>query len=217
MQATARSFAIGASGRRGETAAASAASAQRGAKAQPCGMRRGIGHRAGNGGETAARRRRGAAARRSGPAYRDARDRRTAGRSGACSTMRPAYITATRSQISATTPRSWLISTIAMPISRAQAAQQLQNLRLDGGVERGGRLVRDQQIGISGERHRDHDALDLAAGEFVRIGRPAAGLRRGCRPGRAAAALRPSRPSPGDAAMQRQAPRRAACGCAAPG
>ena len=60
--------------------------------------------------------------------------------------MRPAYITQTRSVFSATTPRSWLISTSAMRAVAADLAQQLEDLRLDGGVERRGRLVGDQQI-----------------------------------------------------------------------
>ena len=51
-----------------------------------------------------------------------------------------------------------------------QALQQLQDLRLDGDVERGGRLVGDQQVGLVGERHGDHDALALAARELMRIG-----------------------------------------------
>ena len=57
-----------------------------------------------------------------------------------------------------------------MPRLAADRREQLQDLRLNGGVERRGRLVGDQQVGISGQRHRDHDALDLAAGELVRIG-----------------------------------------------
>ena len=47
--------------------------------------------------------------------------------------------------------------------------QQLQNLRLHRDVERGGRLVGDQQVGLVGERHRDHHALALAAGQLMRI------------------------------------------------
>ncbi|SCB34453.1 hypothetical protein GA0061099_1005182 [Bradyrhizobium yuanmingense] len=59
----------------------------------------------------------------------------------------------------------------------ADRGEQLQDLCLNGGIERSGRLVRDQEIGIPGQRHRDHDALDLAAGEFVRIGlEPAASV-----------------------------------------
>ena len=51
----------------------------------------------------------------------------------------------------------------------AQRAHQLEDLRLDGDVERGGRLVGDQQLRPAGERHRDHHALAHAAREPVRI------------------------------------------------
>ena len=46
--------------------------------------------------------------------------------------------------------------------------QQLENLRLDGDVERGRGLVRDDEIGLGHQRERDHQPLPLAAGEFVR-------------------------------------------------
>ena len=49
-----------------------------------------------------------------------------------------------------------------------QPRQQLQNLRLDGDVQGGGRFVGDQQRGIVGKRHRDHDTLSLAAGKLMR-------------------------------------------------
>ena len=49
-----------------------------------------------------------------------------------------------------------------------QGADQGQNLRLDGDVERGGRLVGDQQRGLAGERHGDHHPLAHAARELVR-------------------------------------------------
>ena len=42
-------------------------------------------------------------------------------------------------------------------------------MRLDRHIERGGRLVGDQHIGLVGDRHRDHDALPLPARELVRI------------------------------------------------
>ena len=45
----------------------------------------------------------------------------------------------------------------------ALAHQKIEDLRLDGDVERGGRLVRDQELGAAGERHGDHDALTHAA------------------------------------------------------
>ena len=49
-------------------------------------------------------------------------------------------------------------------------AQQFEDLRLDGDVERGGRLVRDQQRRLVAHAHRQHHALAHAAGELVRIG-----------------------------------------------
>ena len=52
---------------------------------------------------------------------------------------------------------------------RLDVFQELQDLRLHRDVERGGRLVGDQQIGLVGERHGDHHALALAAGQLVRI------------------------------------------------
>ena len=46
---------------------------------------------------------------------------------------------------------------------------QLEDLRLDGDVERRRRLVGDQELGLAGQRHGDHHALAHAAGELVRI------------------------------------------------
>ncbi len=51
-----------------------------------------------------------------------------------------------------------------------QVADQGQDLLLRGDVERRGRLVRDQQFRLQHQRHRDHDALALAARQPVRIG-----------------------------------------------
>jgi hypothetical protein len=42
-------------------------------------------------------------------------------------------------------------------------------VRLDRHVERGGRLVGDEQVRLAQHRHRDHHALAHAAGELVRI------------------------------------------------
>ena len=50
-----------------------------------------------------------------------------------------------------------------------QTAQQVQNLGLDGHVQRGGRFVRNQQFGVAGDGHRDHDALAHATRELVRV------------------------------------------------
>jgi hypothetical protein len=54
-----------------------------------------------------------------------------------------------------------------------QSLQQPQHLGLDGHVERRGRLVRDQQLRVTGQGHGDHDPLLHAAGELVRIFRHA--------------------------------------------
>ena len=51
----------------------------------------------------------------------------------------------------------------------AQFLDEFQNLRLRGDVERGGRLVRDQQRGIEHQGGRDHDALALPARQLMRI------------------------------------------------
>jgi hypothetical protein len=67
-----------------------------------------------------------------------------------------------------------------VPCSRCEVAQQVEDLGLDGDVERGGGLVGDEQARVAGERHGDHDALAHAAGELVRVGvaarRPASGM-----------------------------------------
>ena len=50
-----------------------------------------------------------------------------------------------------------------------QVADQVEDLRLDRHVERRRRLVRDQQLRVAGQRHRDHRPLPHAAGELVRV------------------------------------------------
>ena len=55
-----------------------------------------------------------------------------------------------------------------------QPGEQLHDLALDRDVERGRRLVGDQQLRLAGQRHRDHHPLLLAARELVRIGGEAA-------------------------------------------
>ncbi|MCY1299314.1 hypothetical protein D9M70_488370 [compost metagenome] len=56
-----------------------------------------------------------------------------------------------------------------------QVEQQVHDLRLDGHVEGGGRLVGDQQARLAGDGHGDRHALAHAAGELVRVGVEAAG------------------------------------------
>ena len=50
-----------------------------------------------------------------------------------------------------------------------QRSQQFHDLRLDGHVQRSGRLVRDQHVRLAGQRHGDHDALLHSAAQLVRI------------------------------------------------
>ena len=61
------------------------------------------------------------------------------------------------------------MNSMLMPSRDADLGEQRQDLGLHGDVERGGRLVRDQEVRLVGERHRDHDALALAAGQLMRI------------------------------------------------
>ena len=49
-----------------------------------------------------------------------------------------------------------------------QRPQEIEDLRLDGDVERGHRLVAHDEVGLAGERTRDPDPLPLAAGKLVR-------------------------------------------------
>jgi hypothetical protein len=79
-------------------------------------------------------------------------------------------MTATRSAIRRTIPRLWVMNSIPMPRAALLVREQGQDLRLDGDVERRRGLVRDQDVGVVGERHRDHHALALPAGQLVGIG-----------------------------------------------
>ena len=59
-------------------------------------------------------------------------------------------------------------------------SQQIEDLRLHRDVERGGRLVGDQQLRAAAAGHRDHHALAHAARELVRIAVEARRALRGC-------------------------------------
>ena len=109
-----------------------------------------------------------------------------------CSTTRPCSSTATRWQMSLITAISWVISTMVRPsfvVDVGDSSRRICLRRLR--VERRGRLVAEQHLGLVGERAGDADALLLPAGELRRIavllvGRarpgPAAAARaRGCR------------------------------------
>ena len=110
------------------------------------------------------------AARSAGPPCRDDAGRANRPATSCSSTCWPAYCTTTRSAVSATTPMSWVMSTSAMPRSRCRSTQQVEDLRLDGHVERRGRLVGDQQLRVAGDRHGDHHPLAHAARHLVREG-----------------------------------------------
>ena len=51
----------------------------------------------------------------------------------------------------------------------AQLVEELEDLGLDRHVEGGRRLVGDEQLGLAGERHGDHDPLAHAARELVGV------------------------------------------------
>ena len=98
----------------------------------------------------------------------------------------PAYITFTRSHMpgdDAEVVRDQDQRRVALG---DELAQQVEDLRLDRDVERGRRLVGDQQLRLAGERHRDHRPLPHPARELVRVVLEPRLRRSGCRPGRAA-------------------------------
>jgi hypothetical protein len=82
---------------------------------------------------------------------------------------RPRYITMTRWLMCRTTARSCAMNISERCISCLQVHQQVDDLRLDGHVERADRLVADDQLRLEHQRARDADALALAAGELVRV------------------------------------------------
>ena len=62
-----------------------------------------------------------------------------------------------------------MTSTIAMKPLALLLLEQVEDLRLHGDVERGGRLVGEQQLRAARERDGDHHALAHAAGQLVRV------------------------------------------------
>ena len=139
-----------------------------------------IGRHAGNGVERRALglQRGNGVLQRAGVGMRGVREQFIA--SSARSTMRPAYITCTRSQKPETTPRSCVIEDHRHAEFALHFFDELENLRLHGDIERGGGLVGDEQFGLGDERHRDHHALAHAAGKFMRITADALGGVRAC-------------------------------------
>ena len=68
------------------------------------------------------------------------------------------------------TPRSWGDEEDGHAALVAELAEDVEDLGLDGDVQGGGGLVGDEQLGVAGEGHGDHDALLLPAGHLVGVG-----------------------------------------------
>jgi len=64
-------------------------------------------------------------------------------------------------------PRSWVMMIIAIPTSLCIWTSSSIELGLDRRVERGCRLIGDEELRLQGERHRDHHALAHASGHLV--------------------------------------------------
>ncbi len=128
----------------------------------------------------------------------------------AVSTISPAYITATRCAISATTPRSWVMSRIAMPRRRCSSRSSSSTCAwmVTSSAVVGSSAI--SSSGSHGERHRDHHALLHAAGELERIFVAGAARHRECRPRRAAPARAARSAAPRRRGMALAAPRRSA-------
>ena len=89
---------------------------------------------------------------------------------GPASTTRPPYMTGRARTRARRRPGRGVMNSSARPRSAHARAMQVEHLRLHGDVQRGGRLVADQQRRVVGEGDGEHDALALAAGELVRVG-----------------------------------------------
>ena len=115
---------------------------------------------------------------RAGPWCRGAPGRSNRSSALASSTLRPAYITTTRSAFSATTPMSWVIRMIAVP--SVSCSSRIRS-RICAWIVTSSAVVGSSAIssfGIARQRHRDHHALAHAARQLVRIGvHPALRLR----------------------------------------
>ena len=88
---------------------------------------------------------------------------------GPISTMRPAYMTATRSQVSAITPMSCVTSMTAAPCS---LHSRFSSEMICAWIETSSAVVGSSatiSLRLGGERQRDDDALAHAAGELVRV------------------------------------------------
>ncbi len=69
-----------------------------------------------------------------------------------------------------TTDRSCVMNIYVSPRLALQVHQQVEDLRLNGHVQRRDRLVADDELRIERQRAGDADALAAAAVQLVRIG-----------------------------------------------
>ena len=97
------------------------------------------------------------------------RGRASSSTADASSIFSPSSMTSTRSAHCDTTPRSCVMSRRPMDSSRRSSSSNSRMRACASDVQRRGRLVGDQQPGLAGDGHGDHDALALAAGQVVRI------------------------------------------------
>ena len=95
---------------------------------------------------------------------------RRAPRVGASSTRRPAYMMPSRSAMLACTDMSWVTKSIEERHLALDLAHQRQHVLLHHDVERGRRLVGDDELGPADRGQRDRHALPHAARKLVRIG-----------------------------------------------
>ncbi len=84
--------------------------------------------------------------------------------------MRPAYITTTREATAETIDEIVRDEQDRHVTLAALLVEEPQDLRLHRDVERGRRLVGDQEVGIGAKRRGDHHALSETAGKLEGIG-----------------------------------------------
>ena len=128
------------------------------------------------------------AARRPDGRCRDAAARRRCVRVGPSSTSRPAYMMPMRSAMLACTLMSWVTKTTDDADLALHIADHRQHVLLHHHVERGGRFVGDDELGLTHGGQRDGHPLAHAARQLVRIG--ATARRRTARDARRCASTR---------------------------
>ena len=88
-------------------------------------------------------------------------------RGGPSNTISPFDMPTMRSAKRRASSTLWMLTITGMSRSPARLRDQLHDLDRGLRIERGGRLVGEQELGLLHQRARDADALALAAGELV--------------------------------------------------